>query len=218
MSSRHTKPPQTGRSPVRQRTAELRDRLLNAATELFLRQGFDGPSMGEIAAHAGASKETFYRHFPTKEDLFRAVITRLADRTAEEFSAALLKEETLEVALTHFGEFLLDRVTEPGAIAMRRVLAAEKERFPDLRKFVRDQARARVIGPVCRYLEDQVAAGHLRKLDTNVAAGQFFDLVAAEMIMSATFGNLEKPTKAAMRQRVQEAVSCFLHGYAAPSH
>jgi TetR/AcrR family transcriptional regulator, mexJK operon transcriptional repressor len=68
---------------------------------------------------------------------------------------------------------------------------------------------------LAHYLDEQVARGRLRKLDPAVGARQFLDLVAAEMIFAATRCGRPKPSKAQIRQRVKEAIDCFLHGYQA---
>jgi hypothetical protein len=52
-------------------------------------------------------------------------------------------------------------------------------------------------------------------MNSTVAARQFFDLVAAAMTMEANLPSMPKPTTGEMRQRVKEALDCFLHGYGA---
>lgn len=51
------------------RAARTRARLQAAALDLFVRQGFDGTTVEQIAAAAGVSHMTFFRHFPTKESV-----------------------------------------------------------------------------------------------------------------------------------------------------
>ncbi|WP_198676003.1 TetR/AcrR family transcriptional regulator [Kribbella monticola] len=48
---------------------QTRERLLTAALELFTERGYDGTSVGEIAARAGVTEMTFFRHFPAKASL-----------------------------------------------------------------------------------------------------------------------------------------------------
>jgi len=206
-----TKP--LSRTKAVDRTVQLKDRLLDAATRFFMEKGFDGTSMGEIAKHAHASKETFYRHFPTKEDLFRAVILRRAEFLADELGSVLLSHDPPEKALAAFGELLLDRLIDPEAISLHRVISMEKARFPELVSLFRAKGPIKVRTAVSKYLDEQVSKGRLREMDSAVGARQFFDLVAAEMIMGATLANCPKPSKAAMQQRVQEALVCFLRGY-----
>ncbi|MGC2398452.1 MAG: TetR/AcrR family transcriptional regulator [Acidobacteriaceae bacterium] len=195
------------------RAERVTNRLLDAASKLFMERGFEATSMSEIARHARASKETFYRHFPTKDNLFRAVVIRGAKFIAAELSAVLLTNEPPERALAAFGELFLDRVLSSGSIAFQRIMTMERERFPELIQNLRADGRERVRASLAGYLSEQMARGRLRKMDTAVGARQFLDLVAAEMIWAATRCGRPKPSKVEIRQRVKEGVDCFLHGY-----
>jgi TetR/AcrR family transcriptional regulator, mexJK operon transcriptional repressor len=206
---------QSARTRSEIRTERVTNRLLDAASKFFMERGFDASSMGEIARYARASKETFYRHFPGKEDLFRAVVIRGGRLVAAELSAVLLTHETPEKALAAFGELFLDRILSVGFISFHRIMMMERERFPELIQSLRADGRERLRASLARYLDEQVGRGRLRKMDTAVGARQFLDLVAAEMIMAATRCGRPKPSKAQIRQRVKEAVDCFLHGYQA---
>jgi len=195
------------------RTERVTNRLLDAAGKFFMERGFEATSMGEIARYARASKETFYRHFPGKEDLFKAVVIRGARMVAGELSAVLLTHETPEKALAAFGELFLDRILAKGSISFQRMMMMERERFPELVQNLRADGRERLRASLASYLDEQVARGRLRKMDSAVGARQFLDLVAADMIFAATRCGRPKPGKAQIRQRVKEAVDCFLHGY-----
>jgi TetR/AcrR family transcriptional regulator, mexJK operon transcriptional repressor len=210
-----TAPKLPSRTKSEIRTERVTNRLLDAASKFFMEQGFEATSMGEIARYARASKETFYRHFPGKEELFRAVVIRGARIVAGELSAVLLTHETPEKALAAFGELFLDRIVSKGYISFHRIMMMERERFPELIQSLRAAGREQVRASLIRYLGEQVARGRLRKMDTAVGARQFLDLVAAEMIMAATRCGRPKPSNAQIRQRVKEAVDCFLHGYQA---
>jgi AcrR family transcriptional regulator len=63
--------------PIRARLDEERlTDILDVATEVFVSEGFSAASTNEIARRANSSKTTFYSRFPTKEQLFLAVIER----------------------------------------------------------------------------------------------------------------------------------------------
>jgi AcrR family transcriptional regulator len=88
--------------------ADTRRRLVDAAMELFTEQGFDATSVDEIAARAGLGRTTYFRHFPTKEDvvfpdhdtLLATVDARLATGTAATSRTAL--EEASALVLDHY--------------------------------------------------------------------------------------------------------------------
>lgn len=63
--------------------------ILRGAARAFARSGFAGTSMDDVAAEVGVSRLIVYRHFDTKEDLYRAVLQRVFDQHAEEFVAGL---------------------------------------------------------------------------------------------------------------------------------
>lgn len=68
--------------------AERQAAILHGAAEAFARAGYAGTSMEDIAAASGITKLIVYRHFDSKETLYRAVLQRVFDRLAEEFLAA----------------------------------------------------------------------------------------------------------------------------------
>src|SRR5579871_4959390 len=66
--------------PTRDAAATLGPRILDAATSLFLRDGYAATSMESIAAAAGVSKRTLYKRFPEKPALLRAAIAALIEK------------------------------------------------------------------------------------------------------------------------------------------
>ncbi len=201
------------RSKSELRTELLLDRLLDAAAKFFMEKGFEATSMGEIAKQAHASTETFYRHFPTKEELFQRVLLRRTESLKGELSSVLLSQEAPEKALTAFGELGLSLLLAPEALSLHRILVMEKGRFPQVVETFHSQGPARVQAALATYLAEQVRKGILRKMNPHVAARQFFDLVIPEFLFGMELRSNPAPTKAEMRRRVKEAIDCFLHGY-----
>lgn len=71
------------------RRAERQEQVLRAAARAFARDGFSATSMEDVAAEAGITKLIVYRHFASKEDLYRAALERTSRRLAEEFAAGV---------------------------------------------------------------------------------------------------------------------------------
>jgi AcrR family transcriptional regulator len=201
------------RSKTELRTELLIDRLLDAATKFFLEKGFDATSMGEIAKQAHASTETFYRHFPTKEELFERVLLRRTELLNREWTSVLTSKDAPEKALAAFGELGLSLLLAPEALALHRILVMERGRFPQVVDSFDAQGPARTRAALASYLAAQVKMGTLRKMNPEVGARQFWDLVAHEFLFRMNLHSIPPPTKAEMRQRVKEAIDCFLHGY-----
>jgi AcrR family transcriptional regulator len=81
--------PRPGRSRRNLPAEAWRERILHAARVLFTQDGYDGPSMEEIAKLAGLSRARLYRLFPARKDIFNAVIAEDAHRLGGELLLAL---------------------------------------------------------------------------------------------------------------------------------
>ncbi|MET1018828.1 MAG: TetR/AcrR family transcriptional regulator [Microterricola sp.] len=68
--------------------SEARERLLRAASELFYREGIHSVGVDRILAEAGVTRATFYRHFPSKEDLVEAYLGVEDEQIRAAFTAA----------------------------------------------------------------------------------------------------------------------------------
>lgn len=91
-----------------------RERILDAASELFYRQGLRAVSADKIIAEVGITKVTFYRHFRSKDDLIVAYLERLGEherRAAEEVAE---REERPEDVLRSIAEAIGSRSCQPG--------------------------------------------------------------------------------------------------------
>src|SRR3972149_5002445 len=75
--------------PRRRRGEETRARLMEAATGVFARSGFDRATVDEIVREAGFSKGAFYVHFESKEDLFWAMLEERISRQQDTFRRAV---------------------------------------------------------------------------------------------------------------------------------
>lgn len=90
-----------------ERRARTRRRLLDAARRAFAVRGYDSASLDSIAAEASLSKGAVYAHFPTKQDLYLAVVEEvLADARSrvESVSAQLESGRTPEAAYRAYFE------------------------------------------------------------------------------------------------------------------
>jgi AcrR family transcriptional regulator len=126
--------------------AERRDAILRGAAEAFARTGYAATSMEDIAAASGITKLIVYRHFDSKEALYRAVLQRVFDRLAEVFLAGYRE--------TGIGARSLLTVAreDPAAFRLLWQHAAREPQFAeyarDLREHAVDASRALLAGQV----------------------------------------------------------------------
>jgi len=121
-----------GGRPSRSDALRLRDRILGAATELFLTEGYGSTSIEAVAASAGISKRTFYHRFDDKAALFTAVVHRIIEQVRPPPGVPLLEGPTLHDVLRRLAGLILRAALSPQAIALHRLVTAEAPRFPDL--------------------------------------------------------------------------------------
>ncbi len=212
-----------GEAGVPSRTARKREAIMAAATARFLREGYQGTSMDQVAADAAVSKQTVYKQFADKERLFRAIVLGvtasasaiIAELTAVLPGAAVATRDELRAALTELARRYLDGVLQPPVLALRRLVIAEAERFPDLARAYFEQAPARAIGVLAEALRDYRARGLITASDPELAAAHFAYLTLAIPLDRAQFHPGERPSPAERDRLAAEAVRVFLAAYAA---
>src|SRR5438876_10190893 len=87
------------------RTKETRDLLLRSAETIFVRDGYEGAELGEIASLAGRTKGAIYGHFKNKEDLFIALFAERTKHHANRMYEMLAESTSMEQNLNIFREF-----------------------------------------------------------------------------------------------------------------
>ena len=107
-----------------------KERILDAALDMFARRGYDGTNLRDLAASLGLSKSALYRHFASKEAMWDALVERVEAYYGERFgSAASLPVPTsldeLAALALHQIEFT---IADPTIVKVRKVLAQEQFR------------------------------------------------------------------------------------------
>jgi AcrR family transcriptional regulator len=192
------------------------DQVLEGARTVFLRDGFDGASVDDIAREAGVSKATLYAYFPDKRLLFievaRGECARQADEAEALIGCNMTAAQALHVAATKMVEFF----TSDFGMGMFRLCIAEADRFPELGRSFYDSgpalARARIVG----YLREAAGRGELVIDDFDLAADQFAELCKADLFPRLAFGIGRRFTEADRARIVTGAVAMFLARYGAP--
>jgi AcrR family transcriptional regulator len=135
------------------RGRERREQLVRVAEEVFLVHGFADSTMQTIASRAGASKETLYRHFASKEALFAEVVGRRAAQISGPESALSSKAPPRRV-LFELGCGLLRLMTQGEVVPLLRLVIAESARTPELGAIL----YAKGPGATCDRLTDYLRA------------------------------------------------------------
>ncbi|HLI25549.1 MAG TPA: TetR/AcrR family transcriptional regulator [Chloroflexota bacterium] len=185
-----------------------RDQILDATMAVVVRYGLHGATMERIAAAAGVSAPALYWHFKNKDELFLAMIQRLASRV----QAALLAELGPDSDLTESIQRLVARaiVLQAEQIELIRVVLAEGTSRPRLLAALGDQLIGPLWARLAAYLDAQVAAGHLRPGDGLLRIVGLAGMITYYNLVRRTFGDrLPLPGGAAA---AGEFTRIFLHG------
>ncbi|MGH9048241.1 MAG: TetR/AcrR family transcriptional regulator [Acidimicrobiia bacterium] len=117
--------------------AERRDAILRGAADAFARAGYAATSMEDIAAASGITKLIVYRHFGSKEELYRAVLQRVFDRLAELFLAGYADGPSSGLGAR---SLLTVAREDPAAFRLLWQHAAREPQFAEYARELRDHA------------------------------------------------------------------------------
>jgi TetR/AcrR family transcriptional regulator len=161
----------------RERRKEARPgELLDAALDLFVEKGFAATRAEEVAARAGVSKGTLFLYFPSKEELFKAVVREnISGRFAEWNDEFETFEGTTADMLRYCFKVWWERIGATRASGITKLIISEARNFPDIAAFYSKE----VIEPgehlIRRILERGVKSGEFHIADPEYAV---FSIVA----------------------------------------
>jgi TetR/AcrR family transcriptional repressor of mexJK operon len=201
------------------RSARKRRAIMQAATEVFLQNGYLGASMDEVATKAAVSKQTVYKQFVDKEHLFAEIILATTDQLvngfAADYASALDRATDARQAFVDLARRFLRGLLEPDVLRLRRLVIAEADRFPDLATawFERGFHRTlELLGEAMQRLADR---GLMHDLpDPTLAAYQFAGLVMYKPMNQVMFAGTHAVPPAAELDRIADwAAVVFLASY-----
>jgi TetR/AcrR family transcriptional regulator, mexJK operon transcriptional repressor len=199
------------------RSARKRRAILDAATTVFLRSGYLGTSMDEIAALAEVSKQTVYKHFADKERLFSEIVTATVDEIANpNYDEVLNLSDTGDVErdLRDFARRQLRAVMEPRLLQLRRLVIGEAGRFPQLGRLFYERGPGRTIDALATMFAQLASRGALELDDPRLAAAHFNWLVMSIPLNQAMLLGEDRPaTPAQLRRYADAGVRAFLAAY-----
>ncbi|MDC7745457.1 TetR/AcrR family transcriptional regulator [Rhizobium binxianense] len=193
--------------------------ILDAAADVFCRQGFAGASIDEIAAVACVSRQTIYNHYREKETLFVAVVEDVMNRANAMLFSVLSSfpenADNLEDDLTAFAVRLNKNcICNHDGKFLRKLVQTEGERYPHLFESWRQQGPGKLTTALSALLA-RLAHGRALVIDDfDVAARQFVALGNADLQMMTLFG--ETPSDAELEKAARNAVRTFLKAYGRP--
>ncbi|HEY7625917.1 MAG TPA: TetR/AcrR family transcriptional regulator [Ilumatobacteraceae bacterium] len=192
-----------------------RDRILDAATDLFGRRGVDAVSLDVIAAEVGVAKQTLLYWFPSKDDLIQEVLVA----AAQELTVVI------DAAVRAAADDPLDQID-----AVVRAVFRPAVRRPALLGLVREVSRlpasvgerlAADLGPLvdraCAFLEREMNAGRLRRADPRLVASLCYATVTGIATEPEALRVVGWQPSAAGLRRLRAELLAFLRAALAPA-
>jgi len=190
-------------------------KILEAATQLFLKVGYEQTSIDAILLESGGSKSTLYAYFPTKEDLFRAVIDNVVDNDA---GPALEIVGNARFVLIEFAVSRLRVVLSPRHRAVLGLVIAERDRFPDLARIYLERGPQKSYRTLSTYLEALKRREVLEIEDVGEAVEFFVGMLFQRWLPQLLYLNQPVPTEEVLRVRAERVVTRFFAAYRPRPH
>jgi TetR/AcrR family transcriptional regulator of autoinduction and epiphytic fitness len=190
--------------PPLNRSLAKRHAMLDAGIAELAEQGLVGASMESIATRAEVSKRTLYKHFPSKDAVFDAVLALMIERVAPLEKLHYDKKHDFAEQLRDVAELEMALICDADFVRLSRVLMIE---------CMRSQTRSRqLIGEfgekengLFGWFTEAGKAGQLGKLDPRATADMFAGMLKSTSYWHAVIGWQPPPDKSAQRKIVDEA-------------
>lgn len=190
-----------------------RDAILEAASRMFLAEGYSAVSMDAIALAAPVSKPTLYNYFPGKPALFSAVVERDCARLALAVDTAVADEGDLRSDLEAIARAYVDIAYAPQCLALYRVIIAELRNFPELGKLTYDSGAIPIVDAISRYLRGVGRKAGVRFPHVAESTRLFIGMLTGDEFHRCLLGLSPTLTPRERRQLVKRAVDCFLKAH-----
>jgi AcrR family transcriptional regulator len=175
---------------VRQRRKEARPQeLLDAALSIFVEKGFAAAKTEEVAQRAGVSKGTLYLYYPSKEELFKAVVRQnLSALIAEGQELAAQYEGSSADLLSELLHIWWQRVGNTPAAGIHKIVLSEVRNFPELAQFYTDEVIIPADQLFCGCVQRGISSGEFRPMPLHEVAQALMAPVIFMAVHRHSFG------------------------------
>ena len=196
--------------PIRGRKVQ---QVLEGARVVFMRDGFEGASVDEIARVSKVSKATLYSYFSDKRLMFLEVAKAECYRQAEHAGAFIEHASSIEDALRLAAQNMVEFLTSKVALSVFRICVAESDRFPELGEQFYRCGPMKVRERIVALMKMGIDRGELRIDDVDLAADQFAELCKVDIFPRILFCRCGKPGPEQIARVIDGAVETFMARY-----
>jgi AcrR family transcriptional regulator len=194
--------------------SDRRAEILEAAALAFFEHGYAATSIDAIIARVGGSKRNIYNEFGSKQGLFAALVSEIADGALSSLDLEKLDGD-LEATLRRLGHRLAHIYLSPSLVGVYRIMVAEGQRFPTLARAFYDKGPGRAVTRLAEVLQNARHAEERSLADCMTAADVFVGMLRGNLHLNAVLALHSNPTESEIATAVESAVDIFLHGFEA---
>lgn len=202
-------------APLDDAAAARRKAFVDAARELFFANGYAGTTMSSIASKVGGSKTTLWTYFPSKEELFAAVVDDIVARYGDALAIDLPLDEPVPDVLRAFGNVLMTKLTATALLSLYRLVIGEADRFPHLAETFYARGPRRGKARAAEWVAEKMVRGEIRMGDPMRAVQQFTGLCQSGVYQFAMLGLPEGRDLGRLQDEVDAAVDTFCRAWCA---
>ncbi len=196
---------------VRFSAEDRRAQIIETATQLFARQGFEGTTTREIAELARVNEAIIFRHFPSKEDLYWAVIEHqcVISKGQEQLEAQLAIGGDIRQVFVNVAEDFLRRREEDDKLPRLLFFTALENHSLSSRFF-----QTHIVSfyeTLAVYIREQIAKKAFRNVDPTMAARGFFGMLVYHYMVQDLFGG-KRFHKIDIHTAAESLVDLWLNG------
>lgn len=169
--------------------------------------------MSSIAAAVGGSKTTLWNQFPSKQDLFVAVLDDIVERYGTALAVDLPTDLPVATTLERFAAALMATILSPPIIALHRLVTGEAGRFPELATMFYERGPRRGKARLAAFIEVAMADGRLRRGDVMVAVRQFASMCQSGCYQHSLLGLGSPATPDAIAHDITAAIDSFMRAW-----
>ena len=194
----------------------MRERILKAAFETFMKGGYASATTLEIATRARVSKRELYARVGNKQEMLIACITERAQRLDVPADLPALQDrETLAQVLASFGSKLVREISHPAVVAVFRLATAEAVHAPEVARVLNSIGREKARTALGKIMAEAQASGLLTGHPADLAE-QFAGLLWGTLLVSLLLGVTRRPTPREIAGRARSAAAAFLQLHPQP--
>ena len=186
-----------------------RDRILEAAFEAFMENGYSATSTLEIATRARVSKRELYALVGNKQAMLIACISDRAGRLQVPSDLPVPRDrQALERLLSSFGAQLLREITDPSVIGVFRLAVAEAVHAPEVGRALDSIGREASRTALRCIMSEAVAVGLVSGRPAKLA-DQFGSLLLGDVMIGLMLGVAKRPGAREVGERARDAAAAF---------